>query len=63
LELKPKEVVIEIGPGTGSLTEVLVQAGAKVIAVEKDQKLVKLLKQRFKNYKNLNVMEADIRDF
>ncbi len=63
LELKPKEVVIEIGPGTGSLTEVLVQAGAKVIAVEKDQKLVKLLKQRFKNYKNLNVIEADIRDF
>lgn len=33
--IQPGELVLEIGPGTGSLTHALVQAGANVIAVEK----------------------------
>ncbi|MEX2014094.1 MAG: 16S rRNA (adenine(1518)-N(6)/adenine(1519)-N(6))-dimethyltransferase RsmA, partial [Parcubacteria group bacterium] len=41
------ETVVEIGPGTGALTERLLEAGAKVIAVEKDDKLFILLEQKF----------------
>lgn len=34
-EIQPDDLVLEIGPGTGSLTKALVDAGAHVIAVEK----------------------------
>ena len=45
--------VIEIGPGLGSLTLALLQTGAKVTAIEIDEKLAKLLPQTAKN-KGLN---------
>ena len=62
-EIKPNDLVLEIGPGTGILTEALLQTGAKVIAIEKDQKMVDFLKNRFQNNKNLTLIQADIRDF
>ena len=34
-EIQPGDLVLEIGPGTGSLTNALVDAGANIIAVEK----------------------------
>lgn len=45
--LKKNEVVVEIGPGPGVLTDVLVASGASVVAVELDQKLVEVLRERF----------------
>lgn len=41
------ETVLEIGPGTGVLTEALVEAGAHVVAVEADRDLIEPLKERF----------------
>lgn len=41
------DTILEIGPGTGTLTEVLLAKGAHVIAVEKDESLLKSLAQRF----------------
>ena len=41
------ETILEIGPGTGILTKALLDAGAKVIAVEKDSRAFELLKERF----------------
>lgn len=41
------DVVLEVGPGTGNLTEVLLDKGARVIAVELDDSLVQRLPQRF----------------
>ncbi len=40
-------MVLEIGPGDGALTEVLLARGAHVIAVEKDSRLIPLLKEKF----------------
>ncbi len=48
-EIQKGETVLEIGPGTGVITEALVKAGAKVTAVEIDEKLVELLKEKFDN--------------
>jgi 16S rRNA (adenine1518-N6/adenine1519-N6)-dimethyltransferase len=43
------ETILEIGPGTGVLTNALLKTGARVIAVEKDDRAIDLLKQRFSN--------------
>lgn len=40
-------VVLEVGPGTGSLTEEMLSRGAKVIAIEKDDRLIGPLSERF----------------
>ena len=42
-----RDIVLEIGPGRGALTEKLLETGAKVMAVEKDDELFELLKQKF----------------
>jgi 16S rRNA (adenine1518-N6/adenine1519-N6)-dimethyltransferase len=43
---RPGDLVLEIGPGQGSLTEVLVSSGARVVAIEKDRDLVPLVRAR-----------------
>jgi len=60
LELSEKDTVLEIGAGTGALTEQLVQKGGRVIAVEIDEKLCTLLRKELKGYDNLEVICADI---
>jgi len=46
-KLKPDDIVLEIGPGKGILTEKILERAKKVIAVEKDKALVELLKEKF----------------
>ena len=46
-ELKKTDKVLEIGPGLGPLTELLLQNAGEVLAVEKDARLVKFLRERF----------------
>jgi 16S rRNA (adenine1518-N6/adenine1519-N6)-dimethyltransferase len=65
-ELTNEDVVLEIGPGKGFLTEILLSLAKKVIAVEKDRVLVKELKERFSSEiesKKLVLVEEDIRNF
>jgi len=58
-QIERGEVVLEVGPGLGTLTEVLLEAGAEVIAVEKDRKLISFLESEFKE-KNIKIIEGDI---
>ncbi len=46
LDAKPGETVLEIGPGRGALTNVLLDRGLKVIAIERDRRLAAALKQQ-----------------
>jgi len=55
-----KDVVLEIGPGTGSLTQKLLMRARKVIAVEIDPNLVRKLKTKFRQYRNLEIIQANI---
>ncbi|KAL6848338.1 hypothetical protein ACP4OV_021632 [Aristida adscensionis] len=57
------DVVLEIGPGTGSLTAALLEAGATVFAVEKDKHMATLVKDRFGSTEQLKVIEEDITKF
>lgn len=56
------DVVLEVGPGLGTLTEVLVRQAKKVVAVEFDKDLAEALQKSFKA-DNLEVINADILDF
>ena len=58
-EIKPIDTILEIGPGTGALTEKLLATGAKVIAVEKDDGLYENLNEKFQN-KSFELIHADI---
>ena len=59
--LAPKagETIIEIGPGTGALTSVLVERAGRLIAVEFDNKLAPLLQERFGSFGNFKLVMAD----
>ena len=53
--------VIEIGPGYGNLTEAIESTHPKkILAIEKDKKLSLLLMEKFKNIKNIKIINADI---
>lgn len=59
-EIRPGEIVIEVGPGLGILSEGLAKQGARVIAVELDSKLVRLLKKRLAAFPEVRIVHADI---
>lgn len=61
-----KEKVLEVGPGQGVLTRALLEAGAHVVAVEKDDRLIDGLKQKFSlelMSDKLEIIHHDILDF
>ena len=53
------ETIIEIGPGTGALTSLLVERSGRLIAVEFDNKLAPLLQERFGGFGNFKLVMAD----
>ena len=59
-EIEPGDRVLEIGPGIGTLTQGLLEAGAEVTAVELDKKLPAVLAETLKGYEHLNVVQGDI---
>jgi 16S rRNA (adenine1518-N6/adenine1519-N6)-dimethyltransferase len=54
--------VIEIGPGTGALTERLAAAAGRVIAVEVDQRLQPILEEQFNGFGNVRFVFEDVLD-
>ena len=63
--VRPEETILEIGPGKGALTKELLKTGSRVIAVEKDTRLVQHLQETFpENIASgtLRVVSSDIRD-
>ncbi len=55
-----EDTVIEIGPGLGTLTAILLEKSKKVIAVELDKKMIDIIEERFKLYNNLEIINDDI---
>lgn len=53
------ETIIEIGPGQGALTELLVASGARVVAIELDRELAPMLVREFAASANFRLIEAD----
>lgn len=61
-DLRGNERVIEIGSGIGSLTQYLLEEvkEGKVLAIEKDSRFIKILKDLFDDYNNLEILKKDI---
>lgn len=59
-EISEGEAVLEIGPGIGTLTQGLLEAGAKVTAVELDKKLPAVLAETLEGYENFKLIQGDI---
>ena len=64
--LSPDDTVLEVGPGEGALTELLLQKAGRVVAVEKDDRLIPILQEKFSDEiasGKLSLIHADILDF
>lgn len=59
---QPHETILEIGPGRGALTELLVATEANIIAIELDRELIPELTDRFADAPNFRLIEADALD-
>ena len=59
-DIKDDDVVLEIGPGIGTLTQHLAYAAGKVIAVEIDNRLIPVLKETLAPYDNIELINEDI---
>ncbi|MCX7771250.1 MAG: 16S rRNA (adenine(1518)-N(6)/adenine(1519)-N(6))-dimethyltransferase RsmA [Proteobacteria bacterium] len=60
MELTKRDNVLEIGAGRGTLTDILITSCKKVFAVEIDRWLVDFLKEKYKNFKNVEIIDIDI---
>ena len=59
-EITNEDMVIEIGPGLGTLTKYLLDKAGKVLCVELDSKMIKILEDRFSIYDNFEIINADV---
>ena len=55
-----EDMVLEIGPGIGTMTQCLAEAAGRVVAVEIDSNLIPILKDTLKDYDNISVINEDI---
>ncbi len=67
-KIKKGEIILEVGPGTGNLTKALLDAGAVVLAIEKDEKLIEILKSEIRISKSetnpkIQIINEDILKF
>ncbi len=59
-QIKKEDLVIEIGPGLGTLTKYLLEKAGKVVCIELDKKMVNILEDRFSFYENFQLLNQDV---
>lgn len=62
LQIEENDLIIEIGPGRGVLTQFLVQSPATILAVEIDQRLIELLNSKFAQHPNFRLIHENFLD-
>jgi 16S rRNA (adenine1518-N6/adenine1519-N6)-dimethyltransferase len=58
-QVRREDLVIEVGPGTGTLTEELLERAGEVAVVEIDRDLAGMLRKRFESRPNFKLIEGD----
>lgn len=59
-KIEKEDLVIEVGPGLGSLTKYLLEKAGKVICIELDKKMIEILNDRFFLYSNFELLNQDV---
>lgn len=59
-QITKEDLIIEIGPGLGTLTKYLLEKAGKVICIELDKKMIKILEDRFSLYQNFTLINQDV---
>ena len=70
-DIQKNETILEVGPGIGTLTQELAtrlrqgfgearENGGQVVAIEKDEKMVEILAETLKEYKNVKIIQGDV---
>lgn len=59
-DLQPDDLVLEIGPGIGTLTSELARKAERVICVEKDARMISILKETLGEFKNVEIINKDV---
>ena len=59
-KITKQDLIIEIGPGLGTLTKQLLERAGKVIAIELDDRMLTILKDRFSMYSNFELIHQDV---
>lgn len=59
-EISKDDMVIEIGPGLGTLTKYLLEKAGKVLCIELDTRMIKILNERFSIYDNFEIINEDV---
>jgi len=59
-KISKEDTILEIGPGTGNLTLELAKKARKIIAVEKDQRMIQILKEVLGDFGNVEIIQEDI---
>jgi len=58
--ISKEDLVIEIGPGLGTLTKELLEKAGKVICIELDKRMIEILQDRFSIYENFELINNDV---
>lgn len=59
-EISKDDMVIEIGPGLGTLTKYLLEKAGEVLCIEIDSKMIKILNNGFNQYENFEIINEDV---
>jgi 16S rRNA (adenine1518-N6/adenine1519-N6)-dimethyltransferase len=59
-DLSPKDLVVEVGAGTGTLTRAVAEAAGRVVALELDRRLVEILQEQLADLPNVDIHHANV---
>ncbi len=59
-DLKKNDIVLEIGPGLGTITQEIAKKVKTVITIEKDKKMCEIMKQILRDFENIEIINQDI---
>ncbi len=59
-DIKPADIILEVGPGIGTLTYELAKKAKKIIAIEKSETMCEVLKETLKDFTNVEIINDDI---